>query len=321
MSQAIHPHESTAQTTEFERKRVSFVSGGIQIAGYLYRPTAVSELLPAVVLANGFSNTMDWIVPAYAERFAEAGYAALIFDYRYFGESGGEPRQLVSVKRQREDIHAAVRFARSQEGIDPDRIILWGTSLGGGHAIEVAANDPRIAAVIAQVPGIDMVSKEAKATIKIPAKVIFKLLVAIVRDGIHGLLGLPPYYTKVFGEPGEAAVFSDPKLKPRFERLMQGSATWRNQFTPRFYLAAPRYQPGTIEKLHMPLLVLVADQEVYANPVFQAKLGEQAPCGEVLHYPGEHFDFYHGIFDQVVADQIAFLQRHVRPASSSARSS
>ena len=298
-------------TETLERTRVSFDSNGLKVAGYLYRPAGVFGKLPAVVMANGFSGTMDWLLPNYAERFAQAGFAVLMFDYRHFGESEGQPRQLVSVKYQREDIRAALRFARSHADIDPDRIALWGTSLGGGHVIAVAAEDQRITAVVAQVPGIDMVSSKARATIKIPASVILKLMAAAVRDAVQGMLGLPPYYAKVFGMPGELAIFSDPRLKSRFDALMSKSPTWRNQFTPRFYLALPRYKPGTAEKLTMPLLVCVADQEVYANPNFQEWVGRQAPRGEVKRYPGEHFDFYHGMLESVIADEIAFLRRHV----------
>ena len=308
--------EKLQRASMFERTRISFESNGLNCAGYLYRPLDVGGRLPCVILANGFSNTMDWILPAYAERFVEAGFAVLIFDYRYFGESEGQPRQLIDVKKQREDLRSAIRFARTLTGIDPDRIALWGSSLGGGHVIAVAAEEPSIAAVIAQVPGLDMVSKEARATIKVPTPVLLKLLGAAVRDAIQGFLGLPPYYAKVFGEPRETAVFSDPRLKSRFEALMKGSRTWRNEFTPRFYLALPRYQPGMMEKLTMPLLVCVAEQEVYSNPVFQTKIARQAPRGEVLHYPGEHFDFYHGLFDEVVADEIDFLQRHLTPVPS-----
>jgi uncharacterized protein len=308
--------EKSHTPSAFERRRVSIESGGLNCAGYLYRPANASGNVPCVVLANGFSGTMDWILPACAERFAAAGFAVLIFDYRYFGESEGQPRQLVSVKRQREDIHSAIRFALSQTSIDPNRIALWGTSLGGGHVIAVAAEEPRVAAVIAQVPGIDMVSKDARATIKVPVLVIVKLLAAAVRDAIQGFLGLAPYYAKVFGKPGETAVFSAPDLKPRFEALMKGSPTWRNAFTPRFYLALPRYQPGTMEKLNMPLLVCVADQDVYGNPAFPVKLAKQAPRGEVLRYPGEHFDFYHRLFEQVIADEIDFLRRHLLAAPS-----
>jgi surfactin synthase thioesterase subunit len=114
---------------------------------------------------------------------------------------------------------------------------------------------------------------------------------------------------KVFGRPGETAVFTDPELWPRFEALSKGSPTWRNEFTPRFYLALPRYRSGMAERVRMPLLVCVADGDVYANPKFQAWVAEQAPRGEVRHYAGEHFDLYHGLMDRVVDDQIEFLRR------------
>jgi uncharacterized protein len=303
---------ANARTATFERTKVSFDSGGLKCAGYLYRPAGPKGKLPCVVMANGFSGTMDWILPSFAERFASAGIAALIFDYRYFGESEGQPRQLVDVKRQRHDIKAALRFARTLKGIDPERTALWGTSLGGGHVIAIAADDPHIAAVVSQVPGIDMVSKRARATIKIPTTVLLKLLMAAVRDALHGLFGLPPYYIKVFGKPGEAAVFTDPTLKPRFDRLMRESRSWRNEFTPRFYLALPRYKRGTAERIKMPLLVCVADCDVIASPTFQAWVAAQAPRGEVRHYPAEHFDFYHGeMFERVVADQVDFLRTHL----------
>jgi acetyl esterase/lipase len=256
---------------------------------------------------------MDWILPAYAERFAAAGFAALIFDYRYFGESEGLPRQLVSVKQQREDIRNAVDFARHCEGIDPRRIALWGTSLGGGHVIALAAGGLNVAAVIAQVPGADMVSKEARALIKVPTSTLIKLLAAAVRDAVQGLLGLPPHYAKVFGEPGETAVFTDPGLKPNLDALTAGSPYWRNEFTPRFYLALPRFKLESAREIAMPLLVCVADREVYGNPDFPVKIGQLAPRGEVLHYAADHFDFYHGILEQVVSDEIDFLRRHLVP--------
>jgi uncharacterized protein len=299
-------------TATFERTKVSFDSSGLQCAGYLYRPAGTIGHVPCVVMAHGFSGTMDWILPSFAERFAAAGLAVLIFDYRYFGESEGQPRQLVDVKRQRHDITAAIRFARTLEGIDPERIALWGTSLGGGHVIAIAADDPHIAAVVSQVPGIDMVNKRARATIKIPTMVLLKLLMAAVRDAIHGLFGLPPYYIKVFGKPGETAVFTDPTLQPRFDTMMRESRSWRNEFTPRFYLALPRYKHGTAERIKMPLLVCVADHDVYTSPTFHAWVATQAPRGEVRHYPAEHFDFYHGeMFEQVVRDQIDFLHTHL----------
>jgi uncharacterized protein len=185
----------------FERSKVAFLSSDVECVGYLYEPADTENKLPCIVLANGFSGTMDWLLPGYAERFVAAGFIVLVFDYRYFGESNGEPRQLVSVSRQRQDLREAIRFARSHRHIDPHRVALWGTSLGGGHVIAVAAEDAKIAAVVAQVPGIDMVNPKAKATIKVPATIILKLIGAAVLDALRGAIRMTPYYVKVFGKP------------------------------------------------------------------------------------------------------------------------
>src|SRR5262249_57474919 len=87
--------------------------------------------------------------------FAGAGLDVLLFDYRNFGGSTGEPRQLAWPPSDREDWGAAVQFARGLDGVDPDRIVLWGTSWSAGHAVYIAADDPRIAAVICQTPDFD----------------------------------------------------------------------------------------------------------------------------------------------------------------------
>ena len=106
-------------------------------------------------MAHGFGGTKDSGLLPFAEAFAEAGLDVLLFDYRCFGESTGEPRQLAWPSRHREDYTAAVEFARGLDGVDPDRIVLWGTSWSGGHVVYVAADDPRIAAMISQTPDLD----------------------------------------------------------------------------------------------------------------------------------------------------------------------
>ncbi|HEY4916988.1 MAG TPA: alpha/beta fold hydrolase, partial [Solirubrobacteraceae bacterium] len=106
-------------------------------------------------MAHGFSLTRHDGLPAYAKRLAEAGTAVLLFDHRYLGDSGGEPRQRFRKSAQMQDWRAAVAYARSLEGIDPARIILWGFSFSGGHVIETAAADPGIAATLALCPMVD----------------------------------------------------------------------------------------------------------------------------------------------------------------------
>jgi hypothetical protein len=221
------------------RTRLVFDSGGVACAAYLYTPTRTGDgLLPCVVLGHGAGGTMANLFPV-AERFAAAGIAALTFDYRSFGESGGQPSQLLHTERQREDWRAAVRLARSWPGIDPERIALWGTSFSGGHVIAVAADDPRIAAVVAQVPLID--AWRGGPSVKRPWREVLGLLAAATLDAIRGWLGRAPYLLPMYGRPGQAAQFTDPTLKPFFDALQRESPIWRNAFTPRLLLAAPRY--------------------------------------------------------------------------------
>ncbi len=94
-----------------------------------------------MVLAHGFGALKEGGPIRTAERFAAEGFAGLAFDYRYFGESGGEPRQLLDVKRQLEDWRAAIAFARTLDGVDGERIGLWGSSYSGGHVMALAADD------------------------------------------------------------------------------------------------------------------------------------------------------------------------------------
>jgi predicted N-acetyltransferase YhbS len=130
-----------------ERTQVRFDSVGVACVGYVYHPAGSGGPVPCVVVGTGFSGTQDTpSIRAVAQAFAEAGFAALTFDYRHFGESHGTPRQLVRIKGQQEDFHAAIRCARHHAGIDPERVALWGTSLGGGHVIAVAADDVELSA-------------------------------------------------------------------------------------------------------------------------------------------------------------------------------
>src|SRR3954453_11513502 len=125
------------------REDIEFHSGGNTCAAWLYRPEG-DEPHPIVVLAHGFGGVREARLWAYAERFADAGIAALVFDYRGFGGSSGEPRQLLSIPRQLDDWRAALSFARGLDGIDPGRVAAWGTSFSGGPGLGSPAWDPRL---------------------------------------------------------------------------------------------------------------------------------------------------------------------------------
>ena len=82
------------------REEVRFRSGDAECAAVLVRP-ATDETAACVVLGHGFGGLKEGGPIRVAERYAAAGYAGLAFDYRHFGESGGEPRQLLRQRRWR----------------------------------------------------------------------------------------------------------------------------------------------------------------------------------------------------------------------------
>jgi hypothetical protein len=291
----------------FDRTKISFVVAGVTCVGYLYLPAGAGRV-PCVVLCHGFSGTMDRLFP-YAERFAAEGFGALVFDYRSFGESGGEPRQVPDLDGQRRDIGAALDLVRAHERVDPARVVLWGNSLGGAHAVVVAAGDPHVAAVVAQIPfnGFPR-SVEGRSTTD-----TLRLLAAITWDAVRGRLGLSPHYIPMVGEPGELAVTATTEAEQHIGTLTGGDSatTWRNVVAPRALLDMMRYRPAeAAARLRQPLLVCVAADDKETPLDLTQQLADRAPRGELRVYPGTHFAFYtdHDLRERVAADQVAFLR-------------
>lgn len=105
-------------------------------------------------MGHGFGTPRAVALYVYAEAFARAGYIVTVFDYRYFGESEGEPRQLLDIGKQHEDWRNALAYTRALDGVDPRRIVGWGTSFAGGHVLSLAGRGEDFAAIIAQVPHV-----------------------------------------------------------------------------------------------------------------------------------------------------------------------
>jgi dienelactone hydrolase len=281
-------------------------SAGEQLAAYLYRPEPADGDVPCVVMAHGFSGTRDDGLPAYAEAFRDAGFAVILFDYRHFGASTGEPRQLLDINRQVHDYRAVVAYARRLDGVDPARIVAWGTSFSGGHVLALAATDPNLAAVIAQAPFTDGIPTLAF----MPPKNALLATYSGLRDQIGAWLGRPPYLIPAIGDPGTFAAMTAPEAKPGFEALIPPNSLWRNEVSARIALRLALYRPARkAAKLKMPLLVCVCDKDATTPPAPAIKAGERASRGEVRRYPCGHFDIYND--PKARADQIDFLRRVV----------
>lgn len=290
-----------------QRQDIRIPSHGEELAAYVYKPDGDGPA-PCVVMAHGFSATRDDGLPGYAEAFQAAGFAVVLFDYRHFGRSTGEPRQLLDIGRQQDDYRAVIEWARHADGMDPNRIALWGSSFSGGHVLTVAAGDARIAAVVAQAPFTDSV-----ATIRaMPVRTAVRASVAAVRDQLGALAGRPPHYLAAVGAPGTLAAMTAPEADPGFRAIVGPESLWRNEVAARIVLQLSLYRPVRMAaRLTMPVLFCVCDADATTPPGSTLEAARRAPRGELRRYPYGHFEIYTD--PQVKADQVEFLTRVLRP--------
>ena len=134
------------------RQDVDFQGDGPRLRGWLYTPDTGDGPFPTVVMAHGFSAVKEMYLDRFAEVFARAGLAALVFDHRNFGASDGEPRQEIDPWAQVRDYRDAITYAHTRPEVDRERIGVWGSSYSGGHVLVVAAIDRRVRCAVAQVP-------------------------------------------------------------------------------------------------------------------------------------------------------------------------
>ncbi len=282
------------------RQDCCFCSGEDSCAAWLYSAASDVAAVPIVVMAHGLSGTRRDRLGAFAERFAAEGIGALVFDHRGFGDSTGEA-DLFHPARQLEDWRAAIAFARSLPRIDADRVATLGSSMGAGNALAAAAEDARVAAVISQVPFIDMWRQAHRSSPRVTARI----LLAAAR-GSH----LP-----VVGQPHEAAFINAPGGEAGWRHVVAigEDSRWRDRASARWLLGRP-YRPARhAATLHCPWLVCIGEADQVAKPGPAIAAARRAPLGELCTYPGvDHFDIYDGPqHEAVVADELDFLRRHL----------
>ena len=298
-----------------ERQTVDFMSNGTRCGGWHYLPDGPGPH-PYVVMGHGLGATIELGLDDFARRFADAGYGVLAFDYRGFGFSDGQPRQVISVRRQLSDWAAALAYVRSLPGVDYDRIAVWGSSFGGGHAISVAARDHGVAAAISQVPFSDGL----QSLLKTRPLTAAKLTIAGIVDLVGSLAGREPKYVPLLGRPGETALMAAADSYDGYMQLVPAEAAesgrWRDRSAARIALWIALYSPRrAAHKVRAPLLVIAARGDTIAPAKGAIAAAKSAPFGELIEYEGGHFDYYKVPgFDRIIADEIAFLDRVLKSA-------
>src|SRR5215470_198519 len=131
-------------------KVVRFYSEAAPMAGILFVPDDLprGERRPGIVFCHVFTAVKEVLLPEAARRLAQLGYVVLTFDYRFLGESGGEPRRQILPMLQIQDTRNAVTFIQHQPEVVADRIGLLGVSLGGANVSYAAGVEERVKATV-----------------------------------------------------------------------------------------------------------------------------------------------------------------------------
>lgn len=286
---------------------------GDAIEAWVY-PGAGEGDRPAVVMAHGMGGVKAGGLEPFAARFQAAGFTAIAFDYRHWGGSGGLPRDVLSVPRQRDDYRSVIAWARGHDSIDPGRIFVWGTSFSGLHAVELAATDHRLAGVIAQVPLVDGFSTVGTT----PKKHLARLVGLGLLDRIGAAFGRPPRYLPVSGAPGSLAVTATEDALAGMKLIAtEDDLLWRNQIAARSVLGIARHRPvKKAGRIAIPILLVVAREDSVAPTSMAVDVAEKAPHGELYRSRGGHYDVYQGgeAYEDAVEAEIEFLLRIVRTA-------
>jgi len=155
----LYARSSGAAKPLFEEREITFRNGDVRLAGSLLVPSGESRV-PAVVFLHGSGPEGRWASRFLASQLATHGIAALIWDKRGVGQSGGDWRQ-ATPDDLAGDAAAAVARLRGEPRIDSTRIGIHGHSQGGTLAPMVAVRSPGIAFIIASAgAGLPMDSVE-----------------------------------------------------------------------------------------------------------------------------------------------------------------
>jgi fermentation-respiration switch protein FrsA (DUF1100 family) len=227
------------------RTEITFkAEDGTTLRGWHYLPDQRSGQVPTIVMAHGFSAVKEMFLDRFAEAFAAAGLAALVYDNRNFGASDGEPRQEIDPWRQVRDYRDAITFAETLPETDQQRIGIWGSSYSGGHVLVVGAIDRRVKCVVSQVP---LISGHALARRLIRSDMIAGICRMFEDDRRARYAGGPPVMIPVVSEnpAGPAALPTADSWTFFTETGRTRAPGWKNEVTLRSVEMFTEYEPGS----------------------------------------------------------------------------
>lgn len=252
------------------RQNIEFTSKGSQCRGWLYIPEIVTKggSAPGIVMAHGFAGLKEMGLAGFAEYFETAGFVTLVFDYRFWGESEGEPRNQIFALEMVEDYRNAVTWLSKRPEVDPQRIGIWGTSYSGGLCLHVATHDKRVKAVVAQIPStLNPESRRAKAVDTWDH--VGKLL---IDDRVQRYDTGRVNCMKVVAPEGESCVFPSREAYDWYMEFQEFAPNWANQVTLESLEKVREFDPVSLIHLMAPTaLLLIAGENDTLIPLEEVK--------------------------------------------------
>jgi dienelactone hydrolase len=289
---------------------ITIWSDGVRLAGNLWKPEglAAGEKRPAILLVHGWGGTKSHLNQAYAPQFAAMGYVVMTFDYRGWGDSDGkllrigdkpegesdeyavevrEVRTIVDPLDEFEDIRNAYYYLIGDSNVDSERLAVWGSSLGGGLALQTAATLPGFKVLISQIGAVNP------------------------RAGIDGNNSQSPLGDEAMTKWRSARARGEVAPFPGQETTapgLQGFPDW-----PEYV----RYDPfASRDNLTSATLIIdAANEELFDiqqnGAALYAAIKDRVPARyETL--PGKHYDIYQGEgYRAAVEMQMAWLKEHL----------
>lgn len=295
------------------RKDIEFrTDDGVTLRGWHYVPDGAGPH-PTIVMAHGFSATKEMYLDRFAEAFAGAGFAALVYDNRNLGASDGAPRQELDPIRQIRDYRDAISFAETLPETDATRMGVWGSSYSGGHVLVVSAIDRRVKCVAAQVP---LISGHENARRLIRADMFDGLRAMMDADRRARLAGADASMIPVVSlDPaGPCALPGENAAAWMIGTGEKRAPSWRNEVTLRSVEMFLEYEPGAwISHISpTPLLLVVATRDVLTVPDIALAAYERAlHPKKLVTLDCGHFEPYTDLFALSSGAVIAWFREHL----------
>lgn len=290
---------ASGDRTELSR----FLSSGVHCAATLHRPEGTAPA-PAVLMVHGWGGIQDALTVPFYEPFRDLGFAVMTFDYPGWGDSDGVLRNDIDPRQRERTVEDALAHLAAQPGIDPNRLVLWGTSFGGGHVVGVASRHPELLGAIAQVPMLD-----GMAAVKaVPFRRLVQFGIAALRDRWPTT---GPHYLPVIGPPGELSSMDRDGAAEAMRKGAASGVVYDNRVTARSLLRMGPYRPfKRLKDVGIPLLIIGATNDTVA-PFVEDRVRQLAGSNVTIKtLDANHFEpYFEPSLSQNLEYQTAFLQR------------